>query len=83
MQQEMQEAMTDPWVRGIEAAAALERLGDANAAARFYVQCLAFLPQAWVPEACLQGILGLGPDRAETLLSGCSPKPRRSPRRPR
>ena len=68
MQQEMQEALTDPWVRGIEAAAALERLGDANAAARFYVQCLAFLPQAWVPEACLQGILGLGPERAETLL---------------
>ena len=68
MQQEMQQAMTDPWVRGIEAAAALERLGDANAAARFYVQCLAFLPQAWVPEACLQGILGLGPERAETLL---------------
>ena len=68
MQQEMQQAMTDPWVRGIEAAAALERLGDANAAARFYVQCLSFLPQAWVPEACLQGILGLGPERAETLL---------------
>lgn len=68
MQREMQEALTDPWVRGIEAAAALEALGDANSAARFYVQCLAFLPQAWVPEACLQGILGLGPDRAQTLL---------------
>ena len=68
MQREMQEALTDPWVRGIEAAAALEQVGDANAAARFYVQCLAFLPQAWVPEACLQGILGLGPERAETLL---------------
>ena len=68
MQREMQEALTDPWVRGIEAAAALEQLGDPNAAARFYVQCLAFLPQAWVPEACLQRILGLGPGRAETLL---------------
>lgn len=68
MQREMQQALTDPWVRGIEAAAALEKLGDPNAAARFYVQCLAFLPQAWVPEACLQGILGLGPERAETLL---------------
>ncbi|MEO8197989.1 MAG: HEAT repeat domain-containing protein [Thermoanaerobaculia bacterium] len=68
MQREMQQALTDPWVRGIEAAAALERLGDANAAARFYVQCLAFLPEAWVPEACLQGILDLGPERAETLL---------------
>ncbi len=68
MQREMQQALTDPWVRGIEAAAALERLGDPNAAARFYVQCLAFLPQAWVPEACLQGILDLGPERAETLL---------------
>ncbi len=69
MQREMQEAMTDPWVRGIEAAAALEQLGDPNAAARFYVQCLAFLPQDWVPEACLQRILGLGPDRAGTLLA--------------
>ena len=69
MQQQVQQALTDPWVRGIEAAAALEQLGDANAAARFYVQCLAFLPQAWVPEACLQGILGLGPERAEKLLS--------------
>lgn len=68
MQREMQQALTDPWVRGIEAAAALEKLGDPNAAARFYVQCLAFLPQAWVPEACLQGILDLGPERAETLL---------------
>lgn len=68
MQREMEQALTDPWVRGIEAAAALEELGDANAAARFYVQCLAFLPQAWVPEACLQGVLGLGPERAETLL---------------
>ena len=69
MQREMQAAMTDPWVRGIEAAAALELLGDPNAAARFYVQCLAFLPQDWVPEACLQRILGLGPDRAGTLLT--------------
>lgn len=68
MERETQQALTDPWVRGIEAAAALEQMGDANAAARFYVQCLAYLPQAWVPEACLQGILGLGPERAETLL---------------
>ena len=69
MQREMQQALTDPWVRGIEAAAALDRLGDGNAAARFYVQCLAFLPQDWVPAACLEGILGLGPERAERLLS--------------
>jgi HEAT repeat protein len=69
MQREMQQAMTDPWVRGIEAASALERLGDPNAAARFYVHCLAFLPEDWVPKACLQGILDLGPERAERLLS--------------
>jgi HEAT repeat protein len=69
MEKEMQQALTDPWVRGIEAAAALDRLGDGNAAARFYVQCLAFLPQDWVPEACLQGILGLGPERAGKLLT--------------
>ncbi len=69
MQRAMQQALTDPWVRGIEAAAALDRLGDGNAAARFYVQCLAFLPQDWVPAACLEGILDLGPERAERLLS--------------
>ncbi|MEO8277779.1 MAG: hypothetical protein ABI639_16315, partial [Thermoanaerobaculia bacterium] len=68
MQRGMQQAMTDPWVRGIEAARALEKIGDPNAAARFYVHCLGFLPEDWVPEACLQGILALGPDRAATLF---------------
>mgnify|MGYP001573408148 FL=1 len=69
MENEMKQAMTDPWVRGIEAAQALERLGDANGAARFYVHCLEFLPADWVPESCLQGILTLGPERADTLLT--------------
>jgi HEAT repeat protein len=69
MQREMEQAMVDPWVRGIEAATALERLGDANGAARFYVHCLEFLPEDWVPEACLERILELGPQRADTLLT--------------
>jgi HEAT repeat protein len=69
MQREMKQAMVDPWVRGIEAAGALERLGDANGAARFYVHCLEFLPEDWVPEACLERILELGLDRAEALLT--------------
>lgn len=69
MEREMKQAMTDPWVRGIEAASALERLGDANSAARFYVHCLEFLPADWVPASCLEGILALGPERADTLLS--------------
>jgi HEAT repeat protein len=69
MQREMQEAMTEPWVRGIGAARALAALGDAEAAARFYVACLQMLQGEWAPTACLEDIIGLGPRRAEVLLT--------------
>jgi HEAT repeat protein len=68
IEREMQAGFIDPWVRAIAAAEALARSGDANAAGRFYVSCLQFLPQKWVPEACLEGAIGLGPTRAFTLL---------------
>ena len=42
-QREMQQAMAEPWVRGIGAARALAALGDAEAAAQFYVACLQML----------------------------------------
>jgi HEAT repeat protein len=68
MEREMQQAMTDPWVRGIAAAQALERAGEVQAAARFYVNCLQLLQAEWVPDACLDGLLDLGPVRAEKLF---------------
>jgi HEAT repeat protein len=68
VEREMRQAMTDPWVRGIAAAQALERAGDVQGAARFYVNCLQLPKAEWVPAACLDGILGLGPERAEKVL---------------
>ena len=68
-QREMQQAMAEPWVRGIGAARALAALGDAEAAARFYVVCLQTLADEWAPTACLEDILALGPRRAEVLLT--------------
>lgn len=68
MEREMKQAMTDPWVRGIAAAQALEKAGDVQAAARFYVNCLQLLQAEWVPDACLDGLLDLGPARAEKLF---------------
>lgn len=69
MEREMKQAMADPWVRAVAAAEALAALGDAQAAGRFYMNCLQVLEADWVPDACLEGIVGLGPRRAETLLS--------------
>ncbi len=68
-QREMEQAMAEPWVRGIGAARALAALGDAEAAARFYVACLQMLQSDWAPTACLEDIIGLGPRRAEVLLT--------------
>jgi HEAT repeat protein len=67
-ERELREAMTDPWVRGIAAAKALERAGEVQAAARFYVNCLQLPDVEWVPAACLDGIVELGPERAEKVL---------------
>jgi len=69
MQSDMKQAMVDPWVRGIGAAEALVAAGEINAAARFYTSCLQMLQAEWVPGACLEGILDLGPKKAEKLLT--------------
>jgi hypothetical protein len=61
---EIEQAMAEPWVRGIGAARALAALGDAEAAARFYVACLQTLDEQWAPTACLTDIIALGPRRA-------------------
>jgi HEAT repeat protein len=69
MQAEMEQAMVDPWVRGIGAAQAMVAGGQLNAAAIFYTNCLQTLQAKWVPKACLDGILALGPKKAEKLLT--------------
>ncbi len=69
MMQEAKQAAADPWVRGIEAAHALVKAGDAQAAGRFYFNCLQFLQSDWVPSACVDGIVDLGPRRAGLLLN--------------
>ena len=69
LQAEMQQAMVDPWVRGIGAAEALVAAGEVDAAGTFYTSCLQMLQADWVPGACLDGILELGPERAEKLLT--------------
>ncbi|MFI5143015.1 MAG: HEAT repeat domain-containing protein [Thermoanaerobaculales bacterium] len=69
MQQEIKQAMIDPWVRGIEAAHALAAAGDAQNAANFYVNCLQMLEADWVPSACVDGIVDLGTKRAGLVLN--------------
>jgi HEAT repeat protein len=69
MAQEAKQAMIDPWVRGIEAARALDQAGDSRGAAAFYVNCFQMLQADWVPSACLDGLLDLGPRKAATVLN--------------
>lgn len=69
MQEEMKQAATDPWIRGIESARALERLGDVQGAARFYMNCLQMLPDDWLADSCLNEILAMGAARAHALLT--------------
>ncbi|HVN76191.1 MAG TPA: HEAT repeat domain-containing protein [Thermoanaerobaculaceae bacterium] len=69
MMQEAKQATIDPWVRGIEAAHALVKTGDAQAAGNFYYNCLQFLQSDWVPSACVDAIVDMGPRRANLLLT--------------
>jgi len=68
MQEEVRQGMTDPWIRGIESARALERVGDVQGAARFYMNCIQLLPANWLADTCLNEILAMGPARAHALL---------------
>jgi hypothetical protein len=69
MHEEMIQGLADPWIRGVEAARALERLGDAQSAGRFYMNCIQVISAAWMKDAALNGILAMGPRRALVLLS--------------
>lgn len=68
LQQEMRSGMVDPWVRGLESARALERVGNAQAAGRFYMNCIQSAPPDFLADTCLNGILGMGTQRAQALL---------------
>ena len=69
MQQEIRQGMTDPWIRGIESAHALEKIGQAQAAGRFYINGIQSFPPDWLSDSCLNGILAMGPQRAFVLLA--------------
>ncbi len=69
MHEEMIQGFADPWIRGVEAARALERLGDAQSAGRFYMNCIQIISADWMKDAALNGILDMGGRRAFTLLS--------------
>jgi HEAT repeat protein len=69
MEEEMRQGLADPWIRGIESAHALERMGDVQGAARFYMSCIQSLPPDWLPENCLNEILAMGTARAHALLT--------------
>ena len=70
MNQEMRQAMADPWVRGIEAADAYVALGDAQSAGRFYASCVGTpFGIDWLAEDCLNGVLRMGAPRAYVLLT--------------
>ncbi|HUJ44340.1 MAG TPA: HEAT repeat domain-containing protein [Opitutaceae bacterium] len=69
MREETIQGFADPWIRGIEAARAMERLGDAQSAGRFYMNCIQIVSAEWMNDAALNGILAMGPRRALALLS--------------
>lgn len=68
-QQEMRQGFADPWIRGVEAAKALEQIGEVQAAGQFYVNCVQLVMADWMKDGCLNAILGMGPRRAFVLLS--------------
>jgi HEAT repeat protein len=69
IRQETSQGMTDPWIRGIESAKALEKLGQAQSAGRFYMNCIQSIPPDWLSDRCLNGILAMGTQRAYALLT--------------
>ena len=69
IQKELQEGLSAPWIRGVEAARALEQMGEVQAAGRFYINCLQMDPSEWFSDVCLDGIIQMGPARAFALLN--------------
>lgn len=66
--QQAKQAIVDPWIRGLAAASALDRLGQPKAAAQFYVDCFQFVAQDWMPGLCLDQLLAMGPKRSSVVL---------------
>lgn len=77
MQQSMESALVDPWVRGLEAASILVLAGDTEAAAAFYRGCLTSIGSAmpiggrndWLQDRCIEGALEMGPEAAGALFA--------------
>ena len=69
MHEEAIQGAADPWIRGVEAAHAMEKLGDAQSAGRFYMNCIQVISADWMKDAALNGILEMGPRRSFVLLS--------------
>jgi hypothetical protein len=77
MMQEMESAMIDPWIRGMEAASVLQSNGYTADAARFYRGCLTSIGSTgsfaakhdWVQDRCIEGALAMGSEQAGALFA--------------
>jgi len=81
--QGMQDALLDPWVRGLEAADNLRRAGHDEAAADFYRGCLTSIGSIaagpmghdWIQDRCIDGALALGPETAGEIFAAIWDEP--------
>lgn len=76
MQQQMESALIDPWVRGLEAASILVLAGDTDSASEFYRGCLtsigSMMPGSrhdWLQDRCIDGALEMGPEAAGAIFA--------------
>ena len=60
----MQQAMTDPWIRGLAAASALRELGHEKPIMDFFRHCFMFDAWSRLSGRCTEGVLELGPETA-------------------
>jgi len=60
----MQQAMTDPWIRGLAAASALHQLGHEKPIMDFFRHCFMFDARSRLSGRCTEGVLELGPETA-------------------
>ena len=75
MEREMKQAMVEPWVRGIAAARALEKAGEVQAAARFYVNCRSWR-RTGRPPPVSKASSAWDRSAPRSSSSGCSTMPR-------
>lgn len=74
-QERMEATLTDHWVRGVDAAGALGRAGEEEAAHDFYRSCLQWAMVDWVVARCIDGTIDLGPDLALGTFSELIARP--------